>query len=183
MTYDFRYANYLTFYVNRVGLLVLGFRQSQSLYQHETINTHKRRHMYIRSRAGFEPTISVSKWQKVVHALHFATTVWKLYSLMRSESRAVAHFLYAVTWYWTSKPRLDNVNPPEGHIIFKDSPDGRTYAYVYQNWGGGLNSLEYMLQLVYCTTWSKRTGELIKPHAVTTCADFIVAWYSLITGN
>ena len=35
------------------------------------------------------------------------------------------------------KPRLDNLNQPEGHIIFKDSPDGRTYAYVYQTGGGG----------------------------------------------
>jgi hypothetical protein len=34
------------------------------------------------------------------------------------------------------KPGLDNLNQPEGHIIFKDSPDGRTYTYVYQNWGG-----------------------------------------------
>jgi hypothetical protein len=38
------------------------------------------------------------------------------------------------------KPGLDNLNQPEGHIIFKDSPDGRTYTYVYQNCGG--NSLE-----------------------------------------
>ena len=32
---------------------------------------------------------------------------------------------------------LTYFNLQESHIIFKDSPDGRTYAYIYQNEGGG----------------------------------------------
>jgi hypothetical protein len=41
------------------------------------------------------------------------------------------------------RPGLDNLNPPEGRLSFKDHSDDRIYSYVYQSrGGGGLNSLE-----------------------------------------
>jgi hypothetical protein len=30
-----------------------------------------------------------------------------------------------------SKAGLANINPQEGHIIRKDSPEGRTFVYIY----------------------------------------------------
>jgi hypothetical protein len=36
-------------------------------------------------------------------------------------------------------PGLANINPQEGHIILKDSSDGRTCVYMFRKgWGGGV---------------------------------------------